>query len=97
MWAPMIGEEFCDTDGATLMTAGIDASWFLLFAGLLVAIAIAALLEVFPLIGWLNSVAFLMMGKIPVAIFFVGIILSVITLATGATGISPPPCLPIIG
>lgn len=96
-WLPMIGEEYCDTEGGGLLQSGIGFTGLLFIAGVIAAIFIAALLEAFPLTGWLNNVAFMMMGKIPIAIGFVFLSITFLTVALGTYGITAPPCVPIVG
>ena len=96
-WLPMIGEEYCETEGGGLAQAGIGAAGFLFFVVIVAAAFIAAALESLPLTGWFNQVSFVMMGKIPIAIFFFFAVITLLTVAIGTYGVTPPPCIPIIG
>lgn len=92
-----VGQEYCETEGGGLLESGVGAAVVVFFVVIVVATFIAASLEAIPLTGWFNQIAFLMMGKIPVAIFFVFAVVTLLTVTTGTYGIEPPTCVPIIG
>lgn len=96
---PMQGEEFCATAAGGLMEAFVGIMIVVFFAAILIATFAAAGIEAMPLSGWWNQMGYSMMGKVPIALVFVVVMLSVITMtiSNGTLGIPVPPCIPILG
>ena len=92
-----VGQEYCDTEGGGLLESGVGFAAVFFFVVILIAAFIASSLEALPLTGWFNQVSFMMMGKIPIAIFFLFMVITLITVVSGTYGIEPPTCIPIIG
>lgn len=90
-------EEFCATEGGALIEefGGLLVVFF--FVGIVAAALIAGTIESLPMTGWWNQMGYSMMGKIPIAILFVIIIFSLLTIFEGTFGLTAPSCVPVIG
>lgn len=96
---PMQGEEFCSTAAGGLIEAFVGIMIVVFFGAILVATFAAAGIEAMPMSGWWNQMGYSMMGKVPISVMFVVVMISVIsmTITNGTLGISVPPCIPILG
>lgn len=96
---PLQGEEFCATAAGGLMQSFVGIMIVVFFAVILIAIFVAGGIESMPVSGWWNQMGYSMMGKVPIAIIFVIVMISVInmTLASGTLGVGVPSCIPILG
>lgn len=97
MFTPMQGEELCGTDAGGLIESGMGLLILVFVGGIVAAIFIAGAIEANPLSGWWNQMGYSMMGKIPVAVVFVVVMLSFFSVALSTAGIGVPPCIPILG
>lgn len=90
-------EEFCSTEGGQLLGSFGGIIVVVFFFVIVVAILIGGAIEALPLTGWFNQIGFSIMGKIPIALMFVFIALSMLSMVDGTFGLSAPSCVPIVG
>lgn len=94
---PMQSDDFCSTEAGDMIDTVIGLVVIVFFAGILVAIFVAGSIEANPMTGWWNQVGYSMMGKIPVAVIFVVVMISAVELMFGSVGVDVPSCIPILG
>lgn len=89
--------EFCSTEGGQLLGSFGGIIVVVFFFVIVSAILIGGAIEALPLTGWFNQIGFSIMGKIPIALMFVFIALSMLSMVDGTFGLSAPSCVPIVG
>lgn len=94
---PLQGDEFCSTEAGEMLDSILGIVIIVFFAAILLAIFVAGAIEANPMTGWWNQVGYSMMGKIPVAVIFVVVMLSVLDIIFGSVGVDIPSCIPILG
>lgn len=90
-------EEFCGTEGGQLLGSFGGIIVVVFFFVIVCAILIGGAIESLPLTGWFNQIGFSIMGKIPIALLFVFIALSMLSMVDGTFGLSAPSCVPVVG